>query len=664
MEQTIDFREKVSSLLKEADRLIKAKNYDEAMDLVKEAKTLDHSNPYVQAFFERIEIFKQKPINLDQPIDIHSITTPPPAKTKQDKPTVDIDENKLREQIEKEFQSKFKEELQKIEKALIKRVEVERNRFETEKNEIKKKYEEKLKEIEDRFSQANQNKFETELLTTEQRLREQFNAEQAFLENEMKQRLENEFQSKLEVTKTEQEKKFQNLIEQEKNTALEREKLLKLEYDQKLIKEIDKIKSENDKFKKEEFLNETENIKTRLAQEYSAKLEKELAKVKEHYENEKRGLQQLTNSKHKELEEQTKRILSLELQKIKERENIEFEKKRKSLEETVRAELTKNFSKELEDGKQHLVEEYDQKVQEEKVNFEKLKEEFTTQENTKLENVRVSLKKEMETKFIQKLESIQAQFTRAYDDKMELLGVYVPDTLEDKLKLYKKRLIEFWANGQPSVEYARKLMGLKELLDLSFEDHSQLEMDVRIELYISKIEESIKNKHLDLTQTSYLDELKKQYHINAVESSKLEPFILSLFMKLSTRGVILLVDDDELLLKTLENALIEHNYKVIASTSVNEALQVLEDNMVDLIISDIKFPDTQMDGFSFFTILQKHKHFGNVPFILMSVLGDGGIIRSGVQLGIDDYITKPIDMDFLLAVVEGKLKRYKNLRVN
>jgi DNA-binding response OmpR family regulator len=69
-----------------------------------------------------------------------------------------------------------------------------------------------------------------------------------------------------------------------------------------------------------------------------------------------------------------------------------------------------------------------------------------------------------------------------------------------------------------------------------------------------------------------------------------------------------------------------------------------------------------MDGFSFFSLLQKHKHLGNVPFILMSVLGDGGIIRSGVQLGVDDYLTKPIDMDLLIAVVEGKLKRYKNFK--
>jgi CheY-like chemotaxis protein/F0F1-type ATP synthase membrane subunit b/b' len=356
--------------------------------------------------------------------------------------------------------------------------------------------------------------------------------------------------------------------------------------------------------------------------------------------------------------------LASELQKIKDRENTEFEKRRKNLEEQIQAELGLKFSQELEELKKQQTLEYEQKVQQEKTNFEVQKEEFISQENEKIENIRFTLKKEMEEKFISKLETIQAQFTKAYDDKMELLGVYVPDTLAEKLALYKKRLTEFWVNGQPTVEQIHKLMSLKELLDLSFDDHSHLEMDVRIGLYISKIEESIKNKTLDPTKMEHLNELKKQFQINAVESSKLEPFILSLFMKLSTKGVILVVDDDELLLKSLEDELARFNYKVITATSVNEALEILENNVVDLIISDIKFPDTQMDGFSFFSLLQKHKHLGNIPFILMSVLGDGGIIRSGVQLGVDDYLTKPIDMDLLLAVVEGKLKRYKSFKIN
>jgi CheY-like chemotaxis protein len=664
MEQISDTRDKVSSFLKEADTLIKNKKYDTAMELVLKAKSLDPTNPYVQAFFDRIEHFKQKPVSQDQTIDIDAITAMPPAQTKIETPKHDIDENKLRLQIEKEFQVKFKDELQKIEKALIKRIETERIKFDSEKNDIKNKYEEKLKEAQNVFSNNNQTKIESELVSTEQRLREQFNAEQARIEIEMKQRLENEFKSKLESSRSEIEQKFNKLIEQEKLTSLEHEKLLKQEYDHKLKTEIDAFKAENDKLKKEELVAETKLIAERLTREYNSKLENQLVSTKEFYESEKLQLLQQIGTRQKELEEQTQRILAMELHKIKDRENTEFEKKRKVLEEKLRDELKIKLSEEFEEVKNHLDEEYNHKLQDEKANFEKLKEEFVAQENSKIDNIRTTLKKEMELKCITKLESVQEQFTKAYDDKMELLGVYVPDELEDKLRLYKKRLTEFWSKGQPSVDQARKLMGLKELLDLSFEDHTQLEMDVRIELYISKIEESIRDKKLDPSKSTVLDELKKQYQIDTVESSKLEPYILSLFMKLSTKGIILLVDDDELLLKTLDERLTDRNFKVITATSVTEALEILETNIVDLIISDIKFPDAQMDGLSFFTLLQKHKHLGNVPFILMSVLGDGGIIRSGVQLGIDDYLTKPIDMDLLFAVVEGKLKRYKNLRVN
>lgn len=503
MEQIIDTRDRVSSFLKEADTLIKSKKYDTAMELVLQAKSLDPTNPYVQAFFDRIEHFRQKPVNQDPTIDIDAITAMPPVQANIEIPKSDIDENKLRAQIEKEYQVKFKDELQKIEKALIKRIETERIRFDNEKNEIKKKYEDKLREAQSGFSKDNQTKIESELISTEQRLRDQFNAEQAFLENEMKQRLENEFKSKLESSRSEIEQKFNKLIEQEKQTSLEHEKLLKQEYEQKLKTEIDSFKAENNKLKKEELVTETKLIAERLTQEYNSKLDKQLAATKEFYENEKLQLQQQIGSRQKELEEQTQRILAIELHKIKDRENTEFEKKRKALEENLRTELTTKLSSEFEEVKNRLDEEYNHKLQNEKINFEKLKEEFVAQENSKIDNIRSTLKKEMELKCIHKLESIQEQFTKAYDDKMELLGVYVPDALEDKLRLYKKRLTEFWSKGQPSVEQARKLMGLKELLDLSFEDHTQLEMDVRIELYISKIEESIKNKKLDPTKQTF-----------------------------------------------------------------------------------------------------------------------------------------------------------------
>jgi DNA-binding response OmpR family regulator len=45
----------------------------------------------------------------------------------------------------------------------------------------------------------------------------------------------------------------------------------------------------------------------------------------------------------------------------------------------------------------------------------------------------------------------------------------------------------------------------------------------------------------------------------------------------------------------------------------------------------------------------------------MSSLDEGLFIRTGVQLGVDDYLTKPLDLDLLVAVIEGKLKKYRML---
>jgi DNA-binding response OmpR family regulator len=90
-------------------------------------------------------------------------------------------------------------------------------------------------------------------------------------------------------------------------------------------------------------------------------------------------------------------------------------------------------------------------------------------------------------------------------------------------------------------------------------------------------------------------------------------------------------------------------------------MELLRKNAVDLILSDIKFGDTDFGGFEFFKAVQAKPEWRSVPFIFMSALTDGVIIRSGVQLGVDDYLTKPIEPELLIAVVEGKLKRYGSL---
>lgn len=658
-----DKREAVSKFLKEADSFIKAKNFEAASDLVQQAKAVDPSNPYVLAFIERIEYFKTNLPSQPQMGMVNIQNIKEDAVEKLEQPKVITTDN-LKDSIEKEYQAKFKEELVKVEKSVTKKIEQEKQRYEQERIKLAHQFEEQVSNTKNKIEQEYQNKLEAELVSTEQRLRDQFHAEQSFLETEMKQRLESEFQTKIEAIQLELENKSKILLENEHNASQEREKELTAQFEEKLKTEVGKLKEENDKLKIDTLQMHTEELRQKLTNDFQQQLEKEKTDIKMFYENEKSTLGQQLTAKQRELEEQAQRVLAAELARIREREKNEFAKKQTTLEESIRAELSTHYQNEIELEKQRLNEEFQKALAIESENLKYSQAQLVTVESQKVEEVRANLKKEMESKFIQKLEQIQEQFTRAYDYKMELLGVHIPEQLEDKYTLYKKRLKEYWTDGQPDVEQIHKLMALKELLELSFDEHAQLEIDVRHELYISKIEEAIKFNRIDPLNTKHLEELKQIYQINSEEASKLEAYILSLFLKISTKGIILVADDDELLLKTVEHELISRNYKVYTAPSVPDALQILQNNSVDLIISDIKFQNSQMDGFSFFSLIQKHPLLNRIPFILMSVLGDGGIIRSGLQLGVDDYLTKPLDMDLLFSVVEGKIKRYRSLSSN
>jgi DNA-binding response OmpR family regulator len=93
-------------------------------------------------------------------------------------------------------------------------------------------------------------------------------------------------------------------------------------------------------------------------------------------------------------------------------------------------------------------------------------------------------------------------------------------------------------------------------------------------------------------------------------------------------------------------------------------MEKLQASTFDFILSDIKFEYDELDGFKFFKSIQEQPQFRNIPFVFMSSLEDGVIVRSGMQLGIDDYLTKPMDPDLLIAVIEGKLKRFRNFQKN
>lgn len=116
---------------------------------------------------------------------------------------------------------------------------------------------------------------------------------------------------------------------------------------------------------------------------------------------------------------------------------------------------------------------------------------------------------------------------------------------------------------------------------------------------------------------------------------------------------ILVVEDDIKLNKIVCASLNGNGYNAIGCITAMEAFDAMVDNLVDLIISDIMMP--KMDGFEFATAIREQNK--NIPILFMTARDDIASKQKGFQLGIDDYMVKPVDLDELVLRVGALLRR-------
>lgn len=116
---------------------------------------------------------------------------------------------------------------------------------------------------------------------------------------------------------------------------------------------------------------------------------------------------------------------------------------------------------------------------------------------------------------------------------------------------------------------------------------------------------------------------------------------------------ILVVEDDEKLNYIVCSFLNDNGYHVISCKNALDAFDRMEEEPVNIIISDIMMPE--MDGFEFSAIIRKRdKH---IPILFMTARDDITSKQKGYDIGIDDYMVKPIEMDELILHVSALLRR-------
>ncbi|MGA9293097.1 MAG: response regulator [Ignavibacteriaceae bacterium] len=127
---------------------------------------------------------------------------------------------------------------------------------------------------------------------------------------------------------------------------------------------------------------------------------------------------------------------------------------------------------------------------------------------------------------------------------------------------------------------------------------------------------------------------------------------------------ILVIEDDSSVRKNLIELLNEEGIETYEAENGKIGIQKAKQTYPDLIISDILMPEA--DGYAVLKELQKEPGTSSIPFVFLSARTDMNDIRSGMNIGADDYLTKPYKAEDLLAAVNLRLqkKRVSDQRIN
>ena len=121
---------------------------------------------------------------------------------------------------------------------------------------------------------------------------------------------------------------------------------------------------------------------------------------------------------------------------------------------------------------------------------------------------------------------------------------------------------------------------------------------------------------------------------------------------INDRQRIMVVDDDQEMLKLLDHTLELEGFDTVVITDGDSALNLLEETDPDLVILDIMMPG--LDGFQTLNLIRERS---SVPIIMLTSAYEVELLRKAISLGADDFIRKPLGMRSFIARIRAKLRR-------
>lgn len=124
---------------------------------------------------------------------------------------------------------------------------------------------------------------------------------------------------------------------------------------------------------------------------------------------------------------------------------------------------------------------------------------------------------------------------------------------------------------------------------------------------------------------------------------------------------VLYVEDEKDIRENIVEILRDEGFKVFEAENGKHAVEIFLENKPDVVVSDIMMPG--VSGYDLLNIIRNNKNIpnNNVPFIFLSALGEKEEMMKGIGLTANDYLTKPIDYDLLVAKIKEKFNNSKHI---
>ncbi|MGK9476309.1 LytR/AlgR family response regulator transcription factor [Melioribacter sp. OK-6-Me] len=125
---------------------------------------------------------------------------------------------------------------------------------------------------------------------------------------------------------------------------------------------------------------------------------------------------------------------------------------------------------------------------------------------------------------------------------------------------------------------------------------------------------------------------------------------------------IVVLEDDKVLCESIKSALSLNDFEVFISYDSFKGLSLIKEVKPDIILCDIMMPE--YDGYWVIEKVRSLEEFRNIPFIFITAKSERESFRKGMEMGADDYLTKPFKISELIKAIEVQLKKKTNYKEN